>query len=62
MPFAGVSGFTDGFAVAGRYLTSAGKLTHQRTSQGVAPVPSVAVLTHAAVIRLATFATVARRD
>ena len=41
-------------------VTSARKMTHQRASEGLAPVPTVAGLTHAAAIRLATFATVAR--
>jgi hypothetical protein len=35
-------------------------MTHQRASQGLAPVPTVAGLTRAAANRLATFATVAR--
>jgi len=30
---------------AGRYITGARKMTHQRASQGVAPVPSVACKT-----------------
>ena len=47
MPFAGDSESTGAFCGAGGFITSAGKLTHQRASQGVAPVPSVAGLTHA---------------
>ena len=41
LPSNGPGEFTDAIAGTGRYLTSGEKLTHQRASQGVAPVPSL---------------------
>ena len=60
MPFAGVSESTQAFLGLAAIHHSPRKMTHQRASHGVAPVPTVAGLTHAAAIRLAIFAMVER--